>query len=84
MRLILLVGLALVATTYAFTEVRKGYHDAVGIPEAERIRAAEEKFLTNAKGGDRIVGGALAPINSHPYLVRLLINYLLNFLIGYI
>ena len=69
MRALLLVSLALVASASAFVEVGTGYHQEVGIPTAERIRLAEEKIIAEAATDDRVVGGAVAPSNAHPYFV---------------
>nr|ACR16006.2 serine protease 43 [Mamestra configurata] len=41
---------------------------------AEKIRVAEEEALAKAAQGDRVVGGAIAPANAHPYFAGLLIN----------
>ncbi|KAJ8719660.1 hypothetical protein PYW08_011835 [Mythimna loreyi] len=46
-----------------------GYLQNVGIPEGERIKAAEEKFL-----GSRIVGGVLAGPGQYPYQAGLLLS----------
>lgn len=68
------VGLALIAVVSGFQDAQKGYHATVGIPEAAKIKAAEEQILAkadvNIPESDRIVGGANAPNNAHPYLVR--------------
>ncbi|KAJ8719733.1 hypothetical protein PYW08_011908 [Mythimna loreyi] len=73
MRGLFLVGL-LVASATALVEVGSGYHQEVGIPTAEKIRVAEEKVLEEAAQDDRVVGGAIAPANAHPYFAGLLIN----------
>lgn len=78
MRTFVLFGLLLVVSVSALVEVQTNYHDSVGIPEAERIRVLEEEILAknddfqkypSELSVDRIVGGALAPANSHPYFV---------------
>lgn len=69
MRAFFLVGLALVASASALVEVGFGYHQEIGIPTAEKIRLAEEKILAEAAQDDRVVGGAVAPANAHPYFV---------------
>ena len=46
-----------------------GWHQTVGIRNAEEIKLTEEA----ARNG-RIVGGAIAPVFAHPYLAGLLIN----------
>lgn len=71
---VVVVGLLLVAVVSGYQDVQKYYHEAVGIPEAARIKAAEEKIaLEKTLLDDRIVGGAIAPANAHPYLVSLLV-----------
>ncbi|CAD0197881.1 unnamed protein product [Chrysodeixis includens] len=72
MRALVLVGFALVATVSALVDVNVGYHEAIGIPTAEKIRLAEQEALVAQE--ERIVGGALAPTNSHPYFAGLLIS----------
>lgn len=71
MRSLVLVAL-LVASASPLVEVRSGYHEEVGIPTAEKIRVAEEKVLEEAAQDDRVVGGAIAPVNAHPYFVSVL------------
>lgn len=44
-----------------------GYLKNYGIPEGERIRKAEEQYLSNS----RIVGGVPAGLGQYPYQVRL-------------
>lgn len=56
----------LVASVSSFVEIKSGYHDRVGIPEAERLRVAEELAVSRQ---ERIVGGSLANPTEHPYLV---------------
>lgn len=73
MKVIVVAVLAL--TSFAYAEVEKelpvpgntayGYLKNIGIPEAERIRAAEESFLNRL----RIVGGVPAGIGQYPYQV---------------
>ncbi|XP_061703856.1 collagenase-like [Cydia pomonella] len=46
-----------------------GYHRRVGIPEAERIRQAEQTIFIN-----KIVGGVIAPVYQHPYLAGLIMD----------
>ncbi|KAJ8730741.1 hypothetical protein PYW08_002154 [Mythimna loreyi] len=46
-----------------------GWHQRVGIKNAESIKLSEE-----AAESDRIVGGAVAPVFAHPYLAGLLID----------
>lgn len=73
MRAFLLVGLALVASVSAFSEVGLGYHEEVGIPLAEKIRVAEEQALAEA-AQNRVVGGSVAPANAYPFFVSILIK----------
>nr|ADM35108.1 serine protease 41 [Mamestra configurata] len=73
MRALLLVGLALVASAAAFAEVGAGYHQEVGIPLYEKLKAAEEKLLAET-AQNRVVGGSVAPNNAHPYFAGLLIS----------
>lgn len=72
MRALLVVGLALVASAAAFAEVGAGYHQEVGIPLYEKLKAAEEKLLAET-AQNRVVGGSVAPNNAHPYFVSILI-----------
>ncbi|XP_047028153.1 brachyurin-like [Helicoverpa zea] len=74
MRAVILLGLGLLASASAFVEVKSGYHQDVGIPTAEWIKANEEKRLAEAAQDERIVGGAIAPANAHPYFAGLLIS----------
>lgn len=53
----------------ADTSAHLGWHRTVGAVNAEKIKKEEELLLRN-----RIVGGAVAPINRHPYLAGLLID----------
>lgn len=76
MRVVVLLGLvALVAGTPSLVEPEGAfnYHERVGIPLATRIREAEEKYFAEKDATDlegvRIVGGSIAPVNAHPYLV---------------
>ncbi|CAH1636791.1 unnamed protein product [Spodoptera littoralis] len=72
----LVFGLSLIVCASALLEVQTNYHDAIGIPAAEKIRALEEASLANeaVTNDNRIVGGALAPVGAHPYFGGLLIN----------
>lgn len=69
----LIVGLALLALAVAYEDVAVEYHDTIGIPNAARIKAEEERIF--AQQGDvrpsdeRIVGGAVSAVGAHPYLV---------------
>nr|AFM28257.1 chymotrypsin [Heliothis virescens] len=74
MRALILLGLGLLASASALVEVKSGYHQEIGIPTAEWIKANEEKHLAEVAEGERIVGGAIAPANAHPYFAGLLIS----------
>lgn len=80
MRVILVLGLAILASVSAHVEVNSFYHESFGIPEAQRIKDIEDKIIANQKlqEDERIVGGAIAPTNAHPYLVSLSIIYICN------
>lgn len=69
----LLFALCLVAGAAARQPVAlpwDNYHESVGIPLASRIKDAEDGWMSGDSFGSRIVGGAAAPLNGHPYLVR--------------
>lgn len=74
-----LFGLLLVGSAVCSVEIDigRGYHEEVGIPLAESIKAAEEAALARAAEDidSRIVGGAVAPSNAHPYLVIIFYFY---------
>lgn len=74
MRALVVIGFALIAVVSGLHDAQEGYHASVGIPEAARIKAEEEQIIARTGlmllDNDRIVGGASAPINAHPYLVR--------------
>lgn len=69
MRSFVVVALALACVAYADSEVpgntAYGYLANIGIPEAERIRQAEEKAEAS-----RIVGGVPAALGQYPYQVH--------------
>ncbi|KAF9423007.1 hypothetical protein HW555_001550, partial [Spodoptera exigua] len=73
----LVVGLSLIVCASALLEVQTNYHDAIGIPAAEKIKALEEASLANeaVTNNNRIIGGALAPVGAYPYFAGLLINF---------
>lgn len=48
-----------------------GWHQRVGLKEAQKIKEAEDKYHRSL---EFIVGGAIAPINAHPYLAGILIE----------
>ncbi|XP_046967952.1 brachyurin-like [Vanessa cardui] len=79
MRCSIVVGFCLVAAVSATLEVSTNYHIDIGIPEATRIKEAEEKVLANQNNvKDRIVGGVISPPNAYPYLAGLLITFFNN------
>lgn len=51
-------------------EYPRGWHQEVGIKNAEEIKRREDRMV----GIGPIVGGVVAPANAHPYLVGLLID----------
>lgn len=73
MRAALLTAFLFVTSATAFVEVQINYHQEIGIPLAERLKAQEDAILlgrnVNNLEDDRIVGGSIAPTNAHPYLV---------------
>ncbi|CAH0686295.1 unnamed protein product [Spodoptera exigua] len=73
----LVVGLSLIVCASALLEVQTNYHDAIGIPAAEKLKALEEASLANeaVTNNNRIIGGALAPVGAYPYFAGLLINF---------
>ncbi|XP_046976239.1 collagenase-like [Vanessa cardui] len=72
MKLFLLVaGLALVSARTPFEPISVNYHEDIGIPEAARIKKAEE---AQDFDGSRIVGGQLASLGAHPHASGLLIS----------
>ncbi|XP_049875448.1 collagenase-like [Pectinophora gossypiella] len=78
MRAALLLGFVGLATALRVvlpedgTAASLGYHEAVGIPQANRIKLSEENLM--ADDASRIVGGSFAPANVHPYLGGLIIS----------
>uniref|UniRef100_A0A2A4JJV5 Peptidase S1 domain-containing protein n=1 Tax=Heliothis virescens TaxID=7102 RepID=A0A2A4JJV5_HELVI len=74
MRVLLFLSLGLLASASAFVEVNFDYHNEIGIPAAAKIKEIEDKLLAQAPEGNRIVGGAIAPANAHPYFAGLLIS----------
>ncbi|XP_063538437.1 brachyurin-like [Cydia strobilella] len=84
---VLLVGLALIvaaaaaaASVLPTAEPVLGYHDAVGIPHAAKIKAVEDRYFANQDEDvpmdPRIVGGVVAATGGHPYLAGLVISLL--------
>uniref|UniRef100_A0A2A4JKX6 Peptidase S1 domain-containing protein n=1 Tax=Heliothis virescens TaxID=7102 RepID=A0A2A4JKX6_HELVI len=74
MRVLLFLGLGLLASASAFVEVNFDYHNEIGIPAAAKIKENEERLLALTLHENRIVGGAVAPANAHPYFAGLLIS----------
>uniref|UniRef100_A0A2A4JJQ3 Peptidase S1 domain-containing protein n=1 Tax=Heliothis virescens TaxID=7102 RepID=A0A2A4JJQ3_HELVI len=74
MRVLLFLGLGLLASASAFVEVNLDYHNEIGIPAAAKIKENEERLLALTPQENRIVGGAIAPANAHPYFAGLLIS----------
>ncbi|XP_063365792.1 brachyurin-like [Cydia amplana] len=67
-----LVGLAGSALAEEFVApIELDYHNKIGIPEAARIKAAEEALDFD---GGRIVGGAAAWLGAYPYMGGLVIT----------
>lgn len=64
-----LLGVSL-ARDHNWEEGWFNWHENVGVKQAEYIRRSE----VNVIGMNPIVGGAVAPVNAHPYLVGLLIG----------
>lgn len=72
-RLILLgVLLGAVISVTCDIDIGRGYHEEIGIPLAESIKAQEDAINVQ---DERIVGGAVASWNAHPYLVIFFIYY---------
>nr|XP_021201514.2 collagenase [Helicoverpa armigera] len=74
MRALLLLGLGLLASASAFVEVNSDYHKDIGIPAAAQIKENEERLMAETARAGRVVGGAIAPANAHPYFAGLLIS----------
>lgn len=72
MRVILLLSLLCVISAYedGSVEYQEGWHQTVGIKDAESRRTYENRLMALGP----IVGGAIAPVDAHPYLVGLLID----------
>ncbi|KPJ20544.1 Collagenase [Papilio machaon] len=70
---ILLVGLAVFAAGEPLgpSPITLDYHATVGVPEAIRIRNAEEAMDFD---GGRVAGGSTVNLGAHPYLVGLLVQ----------
>ncbi|XP_075977382.1 transmembrane protease serine 9-like [Anticarsia gemmatalis] len=74
MRAVIFFGLLCLSSAFAFEQIVKDYHAEIGIPLAEKIRVYEESLSEDQKQDDRIIGGAVAPVGSHPYFAGLLIS----------
>ncbi|KAH9633624.1 hypothetical protein HF086_014592 [Spodoptera exigua] len=61
---------------FVLSEVQTNYHDAIGIPTANRIKALEEAIQANRNITieNRIIGGELAPLNEYPFFAGLIIS----------
>lgn len=60
-------------------EVSTDYHLDIGIPSATRIKEVEDRiFAGESFNGSRIVGGGIAPVGAHPYLVSCSIFFKLS------
>lgn len=73
MRAFTLLVLALAVSAHGaavYEPITLNYHEEIGIPEAARIKAAEEAF--DAGINNRIVGGSPAALGQFPYQVRML------------
>ena len=66
--LILLSALCAVNARYVYEPIEVDYHNKVGIPLASRLKAAE---AARDFDGGRIIGGNIAALGSHPYLVNI-------------
>lgn len=64
-----LVAFAVVAAVSAFEPIETDYHNAIGVPEAARIKAAEEALDFD---GSRITGGSVSSLGAFPHLVSAL------------
>ncbi|XP_047535648.1 collagenase-like [Vanessa atalanta] len=67
--LLVVVGLALAVA--AEEKIFSSYHEEIGIPEAARIKLAEE---AQDFDGSRITGGQLSAVGAHPHLGGLVIT----------
>lgn len=66
---LIVIGIS-VASSYDPEEGWYNWHEKVGVKYAEHIKRSEAVVI----GMTPIVGGAIAPLNAHPYLVGLLIG----------
>lgn len=65
-----LVAFAVVAAVSAFEPIETDYHNKIGIPRAETIKAAEAALDFD---GSRITGGVHSSLGAHPHLVLFLL-----------
>ncbi|XP_041983510.1 collagenase-like [Aricia agestis] len=65
------MGVVAAAPQLAVESILTNYHELIGIPEAARIKAAEE---ARDFDGARIVGGQLSALGAHPHLGGLLVT----------
>lgn len=68
MKLLLVVCLAAAASAYE--PIITNYHEEVGIPEAARVKKAEEALDFD---GSRIVGGSASSLGAHPFMVSVVL-----------
>lgn len=79
MRCLVVIGVVLVAGIVADIQVPVvpgaafGYHQNVGIPQAEKIKKLEQE-IQERQINSRIVGGNVAAVNAHPFLVSSLLS----------
>lgn len=78
---VLVVGLLCAVLGLCHAADLTGYHQRVGVKEAQRIKQVEDQLFSSgphraAFSAAPIVGGAIAPINNHPYLAGLIIDLL--------
>ncbi|XP_045771804.1 collagenase-like [Maniola jurtina] len=69
MKFLLVVCLAVAVSAYE--PITTNYHEEVGIPEAARIKLAEEAMDFD---GSRIVGGSASSLGAHPFMAGLVIQ----------
>ncbi|CAH2247876.1 collagenase-like [Pararge aegeria] len=75
MRLLLVVfGLALTSAEQ-YSPITRSYHEEIGIPEARRIKIAEESMDFD---GARITGGQTSLLGNHPHMGGMLIDLTIN------
>lgn len=67
MGLLLVVLCVATVTAVEFSAITRNYHGEIGIPEARRIKLAEESMDFD---GARITGGQTSLLGNQPHLVR--------------